>query len=226
VPAQTIHCSVAAPNERRLEREAVALDFVTPARGFLATRGRELRRTDDGGHIDTEHLLLGLVRENEGVAARILLDFGVDADTIRERVVGVGSGTWTPPPKPKPHRPASPPLSAEVGDELERLRNNMEAAIEAREFGRAAELRERERLLTRLARELETVWAGRSPAAEQALPSHPTAVATRTGRGGAPGRRLPLGTADYATVRSPSLAPAVWFALAPWCWAQDCCSAG
>jgi photosystem II stability/assembly factor-like uncharacterized protein len=50
VPAQTIHGSVAGPNELRLEREAgVALDFVTPARGFLATRGGELRRTDDRG---------------------------------------------------------------------------------------------------------------------------------------------------------------------------------
>jgi Clp amino terminal domain, pathogenicity island component/UvrB/uvrC motif len=188
------------------------IPFTPRAKKVLELSLRESQRLGDN-HIDTEHLLLGLVRENEGVAARILLDFGVDADTIRERVVGVGSGTWTPPPKPKPYRPASPPLSAEVGDELERLRDNMEAAIEAQEFGRAAKLRERERLLTRLAGELEAVWEGRSPAAEQSLPSHPTAVATRTGRSGVPGRRLPLGTADYATVRSPSLAPTVWFAL-------------
>ncbi|MGN6379318.1 MAG: Clp protease N-terminal domain-containing protein [Gaiellales bacterium] len=34
-------------------------------------------------HIGTEHILLGLVRENEGVAARILQDHGADAETIR-----------------------------------------------------------------------------------------------------------------------------------------------
>ena len=34
-------------------------------------------------HIGTEHILLGLVRENEGVATQILLDCGVDAETIR-----------------------------------------------------------------------------------------------------------------------------------------------
>ena len=34
-------------------------------------------------YIGTEHILLGLVRENEGVAARILLDFDADAEKIR-----------------------------------------------------------------------------------------------------------------------------------------------
>ena len=39
------------------------------------------------GHefIGTEHILLGIARENKGVASRILLDFGVDAERIRER---------------------------------------------------------------------------------------------------------------------------------------------
>jgi ATP-dependent Clp protease ATP-binding subunit ClpA len=32
--------------------------------------------------IGTEHILLGLVRENEGVGARILLDFDADAEKI------------------------------------------------------------------------------------------------------------------------------------------------
>jgi ATP-dependent Clp protease ATP-binding subunit ClpC len=36
--------------------------------------------------IGTEHLLLGIARENQGVAARILLDFDVDADKIRKSV--------------------------------------------------------------------------------------------------------------------------------------------
>jgi ATP-dependent Clp protease ATP-binding subunit ClpA len=37
--------------------------------------------------IDTEHILLGLLRENEGVAARILLDFDTDAEKIREEII-------------------------------------------------------------------------------------------------------------------------------------------
>ena len=38
-------------------------------------------------YLGTEHILLGLVRENEGVAARILLDFDADAETIRNEII-------------------------------------------------------------------------------------------------------------------------------------------
>jgi ATP-dependent Clp protease ATP-binding subunit ClpC len=40
-------------------------------------------------YIGTEHILLGLVRENEGVAARIMLDLGADAQRVREEVINV-----------------------------------------------------------------------------------------------------------------------------------------
>jgi ATP-dependent Clp protease ATP-binding subunit ClpC len=43
-------------------------------------------------YIGTEHILLGLVRESEGVAARILLDFDVDAETMRNEVIRMLSG--------------------------------------------------------------------------------------------------------------------------------------
>jgi ATP-dependent Clp protease ATP-binding subunit ClpA len=48
-----------------------------------------LREALSLGHnyIGTEHLLLGLVRENEGVAARILLDFDADAQMVRSEVL-------------------------------------------------------------------------------------------------------------------------------------------
>ena len=38
------------------------------------------------GSIDAEHILLGLARENEGVASRILDDLGADADRVRAAV--------------------------------------------------------------------------------------------------------------------------------------------
>ncbi|HMJ00630.1 MAG TPA: Clp protease N-terminal domain-containing protein [Gaiellaceae bacterium] len=47
-------------------------------------------------HIGTEHILLGLVRENEGVAAWILLDFGADAEKIRNEVISFLSGKGRP----------------------------------------------------------------------------------------------------------------------------------
>jgi ATP-dependent Clp protease ATP-binding subunit ClpC len=53
-----------------------------------------LREALSLGHnyIGTELILLGLVRENEGVAARILLDFDADAEKIRNEIIRMLSG--------------------------------------------------------------------------------------------------------------------------------------
>src|SRR5687767_2814634 len=53
-----------------------------------------LREALSLGHnyIGTEHILLGLVRENEGVAARILLDVDADSEKIRNEVIRMLSG--------------------------------------------------------------------------------------------------------------------------------------
>ena len=57
-----------------------------------------LREALSLGHsyIGTEHVLLGVVRENQGVAARILLDFDADAETIRNEIMRVLSGPGGP----------------------------------------------------------------------------------------------------------------------------------
>ena len=57
-----------------------------------------LREALSLGHnyIGTEHILLGLVRENEGIAARILLDFDADSEKIRNAVIRMLSGPGTP----------------------------------------------------------------------------------------------------------------------------------
>ena len=53
-----------------------------------------LREALSFGHnyVGTEHILLGLVRENEGVAARVLLDFDADDEKIRDEIVRMISG--------------------------------------------------------------------------------------------------------------------------------------
>ena len=40
-------------------------------------------------YVGTEHLLLGLIREGEGVAARVLLDLGVDRKRVREEILKI-----------------------------------------------------------------------------------------------------------------------------------------
>jgi ATP-dependent Clp protease ATP-binding subunit ClpA len=61
-----------------------------------------LREALSLGHnyIGTEHLLLGLLREGEGVATRILLDLGADAESIRTEVVRSLSGGPTAASRP------------------------------------------------------------------------------------------------------------------------------
>jgi hypothetical protein len=74
---------------------------------------------------DTEHLLLGLVRENEGVAQRILLDFDADSEQIRDEVIrGVGAAPMEPSgyegtaSAPASIRPGDPPLATPSEMEL------------------------------------------------------------------------------------------------------------
>jgi hypothetical protein len=56
-----------------------------------------LREALSLGHsyIGTEHILLGLVRENESRAARILLNFNADAEKLRNEVIQTLSGSGT-----------------------------------------------------------------------------------------------------------------------------------
>jgi ATP-dependent Clp protease ATP-binding subunit ClpC len=53
-------------------------------------------------HIGPEHLLLGLARENEGIAARILRDCGADSDKIRSEIVRLVPGPSPEPAVPMP----------------------------------------------------------------------------------------------------------------------------
>ena len=45
-------------------------------------------------YVGTEHLLLGLLREQEGVAARVLLNLGVKLDDVREEVLNLLGATF------------------------------------------------------------------------------------------------------------------------------------
>jgi ATP-dependent Clp protease ATP-binding subunit ClpA len=74
-------------------------DEVTTGQIPLTPRAKKvlelaLREALSLGHnyIGTKHILLGIVRENEGVAARILLDYDIDAESIRDKLVSLPSG--------------------------------------------------------------------------------------------------------------------------------------
>lgn len=59
--------------------------FTERARKVLSLAQEEAQRFQHN-YIGTEHLLLGLVREEEGVAAKVLLKLGVELNRVREAV--------------------------------------------------------------------------------------------------------------------------------------------
>jgi excisionase family DNA binding protein len=59
--------------------------FTDRARRVLALAQEEARRFQHN-YLGTEHLLLGLVREGEGVAAKVLNSLGVEQEKVREAV--------------------------------------------------------------------------------------------------------------------------------------------
>ena len=83
---------------------AVEIPFTPRAKRVLELSWDEARQLGHN-YIGTEHLLLGLIREGEGVAARVLENLGVDLNKIRSNVVkmlgeskpqsSVSSGTTT-----------------------------------------------------------------------------------------------------------------------------------
>jgi ATP-dependent Clp protease ATP-binding subunit ClpC len=79
---------------RQQVEEIIGLGQETPA-GYIpltprAKKALELSLQESlqlgHDHIGTEHILLGLIREDEGVAAQALAKLGVDQDQVREQV--------------------------------------------------------------------------------------------------------------------------------------------
>src|SRR5215204_4789093 len=80
-----------APGERRMSKFD---KFTERARKVLTLAQEEAQRFNHN-YIGTEHLLLGLVREGDGVAARVLTNMGVQLPKVRsavEFIIGRGEG--------------------------------------------------------------------------------------------------------------------------------------
>jgi ATP-dependent Clp protease ATP-binding subunit ClpC len=61
----------------------------------IVVLAQEEARAHNHPYIGTEHLLLGIVREADGRAVRVLTDFGVDLDDLRARIdTIIGQGEY------------------------------------------------------------------------------------------------------------------------------------
>ncbi len=95
---QMTHPGQRPPNAR--------LDLSPGTRKVLALAVEEARRM--GNHyIGTEHLLLGLVRQEEGIAIEVLKKLGIKPDDIRKQTRRVMQESPAQPSKPTPPQPQS-----------------------------------------------------------------------------------------------------------------------
>jgi ATP-dependent Clp protease ATP-binding subunit ClpA len=127
-----------------------------------------LREALQFGHnyIGTEHLLLGLVREGEGVAAQVLVKLGGDLSRVRQQVIQLLSGyaggeAAAEQAAGRPTRLVRMTVPEELRkaeEQLAQVRREKEAAIDAEDFDKAAALRDAERQLLRRLAERERAW--------------------------------------------------------------------
>jgi len=74
------------PKKAREDNMAAPLDKFTERARRVLTLAQEEAQRFNHNYIGTEHLLLGLVREGEGVAAKVLHNLGVDLQKVRSAV--------------------------------------------------------------------------------------------------------------------------------------------
>jgi prophage maintenance system killer protein len=119
-----------------------------------------LREALQLGHhyVGTEHLLLGLIREGDGVAAQVLAGFGADHAQVRDQVLRLLTDCWWESgPQTRLVRMTVPADLLDYQGKIAEVRRRKESAIDAGDLDTAAALRDREKqlLADKLRREQE-----------------------------------------------------------------------
>jgi prophage maintenance system killer protein len=92
-------------------------------------------------YIGTEHILLGLIKEGDGVAFQVLTRLGADHAQVREQVLGLLAD------HAQPRNETVPPGIRDYDVQIAQARQEKDAAIDAQDFDRAAALRASEKQL-------------------------------------------------------------------------------
>jgi Clp amino terminal domain, pathogenicity island component len=95
VSAATARAQVEAIIGRGYGTPAGPIPFTPRSKKVLELAGREAKRLCHN-FVGTEHLLLGLVREGEGVAAQVLASLGADRARVVEETMQVLATSWPP----------------------------------------------------------------------------------------------------------------------------------
>jgi hypothetical protein len=117
---------------------------LTPRAKMVIELSVEEARRLNHSYIGTEHILLGLIREGEGIAFGVLESLGVNLERVRTETARVLSGApgWTT--SAPAAEGAEPPWLEDAQRELDALTRHKDEAIGAQQYELAAELRDRE----------------------------------------------------------------------------------
>jgi ATP-dependent Clp protease ATP-binding subunit ClpA len=144
------------------EAQSGHIPFTPRAKKVLELSLREALQLSHN-YIGTEHILLGLIREGEGVAAQVLADLGADLNRVRQRVIQMlhgyqgkrlaQGGEWPAELSNRGERRMLAMLRSRLGEFETRL-----AAIEQR-VGTGADTRDLDEQIDRLRRDKEAAVA-------------------------------------------------------------------
>jgi ATP-dependent Clp protease ATP-binding subunit ClpA len=136
-----------------------------------------LREALQLGHnyIGTEHILLGLIREGDGVAAQVLVKLGADLNRVRQQVIqllhgrqgneptSAATGTLRSRLSAVEERVGVAPATAELDQQILQARIDKNAAEAAEDHERAASLRDREEELLADKASRQRQWEAEHP---------------------------------------------------------------
>jgi len=165
------------------------IPFTPRAKGVLELSLRESLQLGHG-YIGTEHILLGLLREGDGVAAQVLVRLGADLDRVREQVLQLLAGYQGPDAGSAGSQPGGraraglpddalarfdaldrrltalerwvsiQPDLEDLDQEIAQVRRDKEAAVDRQDFQAATALRDKEKQLLADRADREKEWAG------------------------------------------------------------------
>jgi carbon storage regulator CsrA len=131
----------------------------------------EEARNLNHNYVGTEHLLLGLLREEEGVAAQVLMNLGLRLETVRHEVLMLLDPSFNPDllvsdePLPlsdvdAPNLPEEVRLVVAAFDQLlDELDHFKEAAISLQDFEKAARIRDQQDKIRREKTTFIRMWS-------------------------------------------------------------------
>jgi Clp amino terminal domain, pathogenicity island component/UvrB/uvrC motif len=163
------------------------IPFTPRVKKVLELSLREALQLGDD-YIGTEHILLGLIREGDGVAAQVLVRLGAELNRVRQQVIQLISGQQ-PQPGRQPQREGATvaevqarldvvegrlaaveqrvgtgPDTSDLDEEIGRIFGERHAAADAQEYEQAASLRDREKELLASKAARQEQWAAGHPA--------------------------------------------------------------